>query len=222
MCLPVSVAQIDKQPAPYYSRQAISETAGSFRFLQQMVSVSANIQQYVINALVIAVGGYMVFNGTLTLGSFSGVVLLIPKVGNSTVGLSNFLRSLVQATNGLHRVEKLFDAAKPRGRSTTVPNPDSLEALAVENVKFSYQPELQVLNNLNLSLAHRQSIALLGRSGSGKSTFFKLLAGFYEPVNGSIKVNVWICGSTTMPLSAGFAGSYFKTTIWSTDQSGTI
>jgi len=180
---------IEEQPAAYNSKQAVTETAGSFRYLQAMVSVSANIQQYLINALVIAVGVYMVFNGTLTLGAFSGVILLIPKVGNSTVGLSNFLRSLVQATNGLHRVEKLFDAGKPKQFSAVQENLDNREALAVESVGFSYKPELQVLNNLNLSLAHRQSVALLGRSGSGKSTFFKLLAGFYEPGNGSIKVN---------------------------------
>jgi ATP-binding cassette subfamily B protein len=183
------ILQIEEQPAAYNSKQEIRETAGSFRFLLAMVSVSANIQQYIINALVIAVGAYMVFNGTLTLGGFSGVILLIPKVGNSTVGLSNFLRSLVQATNGLHRVEKLFDAGKPKQSSVVEQHPDTLEALAVESVGFSYKPELQVLNNLNLSLAHRQSVALLGRSGSGKSTFFKLLAGFYEPGNGSIKVN---------------------------------
>jgi len=184
-----NILRMEERPGPYYSRQAIGKTAGNPRFLQAMVVVSANIQQYLINALVIGVGAFMVFNGSLTLGGFSGVILLIPKVGNSTVGLSNFLRSLVQATNGLQSVEELFSATKTRLSSIVGQHADTEEALAIEGVGFSYNPELQILNNLNLSLAHRQSVAILGRSGSGKSTFFKLLAGFYEPGKGSIKVN---------------------------------
>lgn len=184
------VLHIEDKPAPYYSRQEIRKAAGNPRFLQAMVVVSANIQQYLINALVIAVGAFMVFNGSLTLGGFSGVILLIPKVGNSTVGLSNFLRSLIQATNGLQQVEELFSAGKPKQQPAIVEKfEDTDEALAIEDVGFSYKPELQILKNLNLSLGHRQSVAILGRSGSGKSTFFKLLAGFYEPGRGSIKVN---------------------------------
>ena len=48
---------------------------------------------------------------------------------------------------------------------------------------------VEVLRGVDLSVTPGERLAIVGASGSGKSTFFKLLAGFYEPVNGSIKVN---------------------------------
>ena len=58
-----------------------------------------------------------------------------------------------------------------------------------ENVSFAYNQSFNILNNLNVDLPLGKSICLYGKSGSGKSTFLDLLAGFINPDNGNILVN---------------------------------
>jgi ABC-type multidrug transport system fused ATPase/permease subunit len=60
--------------------------------------------------------------------------------------------------------------------------------IVAENVFFSYNNEIEALNNINLVIPAKGLISLVGRSGSGKSTFIKLLMGFYPPTAGKITI----------------------------------
>lgn len=59
-------------------------------------------------------------------------------------------------------------------------------ALALRDVHFGYDPDRPVLRGVSFAVAHRQHVALVGRSGAGKSTVFALVARFYEPDAGSV------------------------------------
>ncbi|MCL8013264.1 ABC transporter ATP-binding protein [Streptomyces sp. AS02] len=59
-------------------------------------------------------------------------------------------------------------------------------ALALRDVRFGYDPERPVLRGVSFTVAHRQHVALVGRSGAGKSTVFALVARFYEPDAGIV------------------------------------
>ena len=61
--------------------------------------------------------------------------------------------------------------------------------VSFEQVDFSYDPDTPVLRNINLQVRAGQTIALVGRSGSGKSTFVNLLPRFYDPVKGRITLD---------------------------------
>lgn len=60
--------------------------------------------------------------------------------------------------------------------------------LRVENISFAYQKKRLLLNNVNLSVHYNERIALVGPSGYGKSTLAKVIAGYLEPICGSIYV----------------------------------
>ncbi|XWO14019.1 Lipid A export ATP-binding/permease protein MsbA [Candidatus Hepatincola sp. Pdp] len=61
--------------------------------------------------------------------------------------------------------------------------------LAFENVSFSYAPNKRILNNISFEIASGKKVALVGRSGGGKSTIINLAARFYEPNSGKILIN---------------------------------
>lgn len=67
----------------------------------------------------------------------------------------------------------------------TQPTPEQ-PALALHDVRFGYDPERPVLRGVSFTVAHRQHVALVGRSGAGKSTVFALVARFYEPDAGTV------------------------------------
>lgn len=68
--------------------------------------------------------------------------------------------------------------------------------IVIENVSFAYGDK-QVLDNINLLVNTGESIGIIGESGGGKSTLLKLLAGLYEPQNGTISVDD---GTTTQEI----------------------
>lgn len=66
---------------------------------------------------------------------------------------------------------------------------ETIESIDMENVSFSYDSSNQILESINLSFKKGEKIGICGASGGGKSTIFKLLNRFYDPEEGSIKVN---------------------------------
>lgn len=61
--------------------------------------------------------------------------------------------------------------------------------LSVENLEFAYDNDKAVINGFSMNVRQGESIAIVGKSGCGKSTFAKLLLGFYQPKGGNIKIN---------------------------------
>lgn len=180
---------IDRQPPLFGSFKDLRKITAEFKFYLTMVAVSTRIQQFFINALVIGAGAYLAFIGELSIGTFSGVMLLTPKVTETIVKGSYFFRDLVQATTALQRLEDLFNIAEPLAK-TVLPQPlNQVDEVKLDEVSFSYDPSLRLLDKFNLSIRKKQSLAILGRSGTGKSTLFKLIMGFYGPAKGEVKIN---------------------------------
>lgn len=61
-------------------------------------------------------------------------------------------------------------------------------AIEIKNLYFGYEEKKEILKNINLSIRYGEKVAILGRSGVGKSTFIKLLTGTYKPNKGTISI----------------------------------
>ncbi len=138
--------------------------------------------------LVLVVGGMRVASGDLQLGDLVAVLLyatyLVMPLGNLLEGLT----TLKRAMGALQRVQEALDLPTESDEITSsaiaaaVPG---APALAFADVRFSYD-DRPALNGVSFELARGSRTALVGASGSGKSTILSLICRFYEPESGTI------------------------------------
>jgi ABC-type multidrug transport system fused ATPase/permease subunit len=85
--------------------------------------------------------------------------------------------------------DRLFEYLELPGEEAAPPSrPAAGGVIVAANVSFSYHSQVEALHDINLVIPSRGLVSLVGRSGSGKSTFIKLLMGFYTPTSGTISI----------------------------------
>lgn len=104
--------------------------------------------------------------------------------------MTEVVNVLIRGGTACHNLTKTYDA-KPNvdyPRPPT-PMPAHKEAISFEEVIFSYRPREPVLRKLSLTIPWQQTVAIVGGNGSGKSTLVNLLARFYDPNRGTIRID---------------------------------
>ncbi|KAL7744549.1 hypothetical protein ACLKA6_017068 [Drosophila palustris] len=144
------------------------------------------------NFIIISVlyyGGTLVLNDELTIGSMTSFLMYAGYVAVSMNGLSNFYSQLNKGIGASERIWEIFDRkyAIPID-SGIVPLTKPIGEIKFQNVDFSYpsRDESKVLTDFSLTLSPNQTTAVVGRSGSGKSTIALLMMRLYDPQMGSV------------------------------------
>jgi len=141
-------------------------------------------------AAVILLGGNMVLEGTITVGILIGFLMFILRFFNPVRELSMLYTLLQRAMASGARIFELLDVA-PEIEDA----PDASELPPVkgeikfENVSFSYSKDVEVLRNVNLTMSPGETVAIVGKTGAGKSTIINLIYRFYEIDGGSITID---------------------------------
>jgi len=137
---------------------------------------------------VLALGGYLALHGSITIGTFLAFNLYLSQLVAPTRTLSFLLILGQQARASVERVMEIIDSraaiTDPAGPATAVPEGPLDVRLA--DVRFGYTSDEPVLDRFDLHVPAGSTVALVGASGSGKSTVSLLLPRFYEGQSGSI------------------------------------
>ncbi|KAM7464194.1 hypothetical protein LguiA_032315 [Lonicera macranthoides] len=141
-------------------------------------------------ALLLWYGGYLVrhhyTNGGLAIATMFAVMLGGIALGQSAPSMAAFAKARVAAA----KIFRIIDHKPSVDRnSESGLELDSVSGqLELRNVEFSYpsRPDVQILNNFSLSVPSGKTIALVGSSGSGKSTVVSLIERFYDPASGQV------------------------------------
>lgn len=133
------------------------------------------------------VGALMAINGTISVGTYlayAGMVIYI------IYPLRNLGRIIVQTSTGLVSYARVMDiikeAREPLDEGDHLPTANIVGKLGFKKVKFEYEPNDQTLEDITFDVKPGQVIALLGSTGSGKSTLVNLLPRFFEYTGGKI------------------------------------
>jgi ATP-binding cassette subfamily B protein len=133
-----------------------------------------------------------VVEGNITLGMMMSISYIIGQLSGPIGQVIGFAQSLQDAKISLERLNEVHNKEDEEqsieGKMNQLPDNKTIK---IEDVCFSYDGAERdyVLENLNLEIPQNKVTAIVGASGSGKTTIIKLLLGFYPPIKGKIKID---------------------------------
>ena len=139
---------------------------------------------------IMGMGGYNMIQGTLTVGDFLLFTLLLAFLVAPIVQMSNIGSQLTEALAGLDRTEELMNMTPEDELGDRSIILDKLKGnLVFDKVSFAYEEGKEVIHDISFEAPAGSTIALVGSSGSGKSTIAGLSATFLNPQSGSITMD---------------------------------
>ncbi|MBN4005455.1 ABC transporter ATP-binding protein [Nostoc sp. LPT] len=139
---------------------------------------------------VLAYGGYLAVTGSATVGVVTSFLLYVQQFFRPIQILSQFYTQAQSAFAGLERIFLLLDEpSELKDAADATEMPPIQGEVTFENVKFGYNPDQLVLKGVNLHAYPGQMVALVGPTGSGKSTIINLILRFYDVSGGAVKID---------------------------------
>jgi len=139
---------------------------------------------------VLAYGGYLAVTGAATVGVVTSFLLYVQQFFRPIQILSQFYTQAQSAFAGLERIFLLLDEpSQLNDAPNAIEMPPIQGEVTFENVKFGYNPDQLVLKGVNLHAYPGQMVALVGQTGSGKSTIINLILRFYDVSGGAVKID---------------------------------
>lgn len=149
---------------------------------------------FIGRAIILAYGGFLVATGridrSIGIGSVVAAFLYWDWFMAPIVNFGNFYSQLMMAMAGAERVFALLDTPpEVRDEPDATPLARLHGRVRFEHVTFGYHPDRPVLHDVDFEVSPGQSVALVGATGSGKSSIISLLARFYQPQQGRVLVD---------------------------------
>lgn len=141
------------------------------------------------NLVVVFVGGSMYINGDPEIASIGVIAQFILYINMLTwpVASLGWVSSLVQEAEASQKRINEFLKEEPEIKNTTTEHTKIDGTIAFENVSFTYEDtNIQALNNISFSIEKGKTLAILGKTGSGKSTILTLISRLYDTTSGHI------------------------------------
>ena len=139
---------------------------------------------------IMGIGGYFMMNGSMTFGEFVSFTLFLGFMIAPIVQMSNIGSQLTEAMAGLDRTQELMEMPiedDPTVRTNQLG--DIKGDMVFNDVSFSYEESKEVLHNISFEAPSGSVTALVGSSGSGKSTIAGLAATFLNPSSGKVTLD---------------------------------
>lgn len=147
-----------------------------------------NVVNNVGFVIIAAFGGYFAINNIISIGVISAFIVYARQFGRPIDELAQIYGQIQTAVAGAERVFEVMD--EPLEDKSGEKNMDDLKGIIrFKNVNFSYTKEKQVLYDFNLEVKAGQKVALVGSTGSGKTTVVNLLMRFYDVDSGEILID---------------------------------
>ena len=139
---------------------------------------------------IMGIGGYMIINGELTFGDFLAFTLYLGFMIAPILQMSNIGSQLTEGFAGLDRTEELMNmVSEHESKERTIELEKLKGDIKFDDVSFAYEENKEVVHNINIDAPSGSVTALVGSSGSGKSTIAGLVSTFLTPQKGKVTID---------------------------------
>ncbi|GER90303.1 NHLP family bacteriocin export ABC transporter peptidase/permease/ATPase [Dictyobacter vulcani] len=168
----------------FYNQLNISNRRNTF---MSIINTGMSVLDIIAPLFLLWLGALQVLNGTMELGTMLALNALAATFLAPLTSLVNSAIQLQVVQSHIDRIGDVYQAEIEQDIHTVQPPPQLTGLVELDHVSFQYNPQLpNVLTDLSLVIEPGQKVAIVGRTGSGKSTLGKLLLGLYEPTGGEI------------------------------------
>jgi ATP-binding cassette subfamily B protein/subfamily B ATP-binding cassette protein MsbA len=189
--------------ARIYRREA-AERRGYMRMYHQVIRKTLEVRQRqmaidsftgvsfgLIQVVIVSLGVYLIIHGQATVGDIFAIVIYCNRIMGPVDQVIHAYQQLQEDFAAMDRLFEVLDMPPDTvERPDTYAAPGKVEGVTFQNVGFSYNgTKHKALSGIDLHIPGGRTVALVGRSGAGKSTFTDLLSRFYEPQEGAIYLN---------------------------------
>jgi ABC-type multidrug transport system fused ATPase/permease subunit len=141
-------------------------------------------------AIVLIVGGFQVLDGAMEIGFLMGFLMYVQRFFEPILELSMQYTELQRAMASGARIFELMEVQPDiEDRPDAKDLPPIKGEIAFQNVSFGYEPDKDVLHGINLTIRPGETVAIVGQTGSGKSSLVNLTDRFYEVEKGTVTVD---------------------------------
>jgi len=159
------------------------------QFYSSLTNPCTRFVNGIVYATVGILGAFTAIQGLITVGQLSGFLSYANQYTKPFNEISGVITELQSALASAERVFALIDEEPELSEEGLLEEVESNGSIELKNVYFSYQEEIPLIENLNLSVKPGQRIAIVGPTGCGKTTIINLLMRFYDVNAGEIKTN---------------------------------
>lgn len=168
--------------------KAYNKTYFAFSFFSSFfISLESSVT-VVVEILVIYIGGKLVAGGNLELPKWIAFYLYSKVIIDNVNSFARFWTNIKETQGSLNRVGSLLLEEEESTEGKPISKNETKEDIVFDNVSFCYNSEL-VLKNINLTIPKGKVTAIVGKSGSGKTTILNLIERFYKVTEGEIRIN---------------------------------
>ncbi len=166
--------------------------------LQAVMMPIGEIMAAIATGLVIVFGGYQVVVGEMDIGVLVGFLLYIQRFFYPVLELTMEYTAIQRAMASGTRIFELLDV-KPeiKDSAQAIETPPVKGEIKFHQVSFGYEPSVEVLHAIDLTVNPGETVAIVGRTGAGKSSLMNLIARFYEVEKGEVTVDGYDVRSVT-------------------------
>ena len=155
-----------------------------------LITSSSTLLLGLASAGIMGIGGYFMMDNTMTFGDFISFTLFLGFMIAPIVQMSNIGSQLTEAMAGLDRTQELMEMTIEDNPKVRINYLNEIKGdIVFNNVSFSYEENKEVLHNISFEAPSGSVTALVGSSGSGKSTIASLAATFLNPTKGAVTLD---------------------------------
>ncbi len=167
--------------------QGFYRTSLRFNVLSYLVERTPNLAFLIVQIAVFSFGALKCIEGDLSVGALVAFNMYITSLSSYITSLTRVMPPLLLAAGGIKRIQELLETPPQVAESPTATKlPALTDAIRFEDVSFSYTGEHKNLDRVAFTIHRGSNVAIVGGSGSGKSTVLGLIARFYDPDSGKV------------------------------------